>query len=146
MENQESMSSKYLDKAAKFMKIGVKQIKFQLKILGTDFIVLRPKENSKWKNVFGGSYSSDTTKETDYEQFTTRLLINMNEMKDVWSRNRDAIEVYSENPDLQLGDELQYTRSGITSRFTIIQTLAYSEAAVGLYVYTLSSMIETLET
>ena len=25
MENQESMSSKYLDKAAKFMKIGVKQ-------------------------------------------------------------------------------------------------------------------------
>ena len=47
MKNQESMSAKYLDKANKFMEIGMKQIKFQLKVLGTDFVVLRPKDNSK---------------------------------------------------------------------------------------------------
>ena len=145
-KNQESMSAKYLDKANKFMEIGMKQIKFQLKVLGTDFVVLRPKENSKWKNVFGGSYSSDPTKETDYDQFTTRLLINLNEMRDVWSRNKDTTEVYSDNGDLQVGDEVQYTRAGITYRFKIIQKSAYSETSVGLFVYILSSMIETLET
>lgn len=140
------MSAKYLDKANKFMEIGMKQLKFQLKVLGTDFIVLRPKAESKWKNVFGGSYSSDPTKETDYTQFTTRLLINLNEMKDVWSRNRDTTEVYSDKGDLEVGDELQYTRNGITYRFKIIQKSAYSEASVGLYTYILSAMIETLET
>ena len=146
MENQESMSAKYLDKANKFMEIGMKQIKFQLKVLGTDLIVLRPKENSKWKNVFGGSYSSDPTKETDYDQFTTRLLINQNEMKDVWSRNRDTTDVYTDNGDLQVGDEVQYTRAGITYRFKIVRKLAYSETSVGIFIYTLSSMIETLDT
>ena len=144
--NEESMSAKYLDKANKFMTIGMKQLKFQLKVLGTDFVVLRPLGGSKWKNVFGGSYSSDPTKETDYTQFTTRLLINLNEMKDVWSRNRDTTEVYSDNPDLEVGDELQYTRSGYTYRFKVVQKSAYSLEAVGLYVYILSAMIETLET
>ena len=67
-------------------------------------------------------------------------------MRDVWGRNRDTTEVYSDNPDLEVGDELQYTRSGYTYRFKIIQKSAYSEEAVGLYVYVLSSMIETLET
>lgn len=143
--NEESMSAKYLDKANRFMEVGMKQLKFQLKVLGTDFIVLRPTEGSKWKNVFGGSYSSDPTKETDYTQFTTRLLINLNEMKDVWARNRDTTEVYSDSSDLEVGDELQYTRSGLTYRFKIIQKMGYSQEAVGLFVYTLSAMIETIE-
>lgn len=144
--NEESMSAKYLDKANKFMAVGMKQLKFQLKVLGTDFVVLRPLEGSKWRNVFGGSYSSDPTKETDYTQFTTRLLINLNEMKDVWSRNRDTTEVYSDKSDLEVGDELQYTRSGYTYRFKVVQKSAFSQEAVGLFVYILSAMIETLDT
>ena len=67
-------------------------------------------------------------------------------MRDVWSRNKDTTEVYSDNGDLQVGDEVQYTRAGITYRFKIIQKSAYSETSVGLFVYILSSMIETLET
>ncbi|MCF0114040.1 MAG: hypothetical protein HUJ56_01710 [Erysipelotrichaceae bacterium] len=146
MENQEDMSAKYLDKANQLMTIGMKQIKFQLKFLGTDFVVLRPNDNSKWKKVFGGSYTSDPTKETDYTQFTTRLLINLNDMRDVWSRNRDTVEVYTDQGNLEVGDELQYTRAGITYRFKIIQKAAYSEVSVGLFSYVLSSMIETIET
>ena len=53
--NEESMSAKYLGKANKFMEIGMKQLKFQLRVLGTDFVVLRPTEGSKWKSVFSGS-------------------------------------------------------------------------------------------
>ena len=87
----ENMASKYLDKANKLYSIGMKNIKIQLKMLGTDFAVSRPKDNSKWKNVFGGSYSSDSTVETDYEYFDTRLIVNLNDMRDVWSRNRDKI-------------------------------------------------------
>ena len=62
----EDMASKNLEKANKLYAIGVKAIKLQMKLLGTDFVVLRPKDNSKWKNVFGGSYSSDSTLENDY--------------------------------------------------------------------------------
>lgn len=137
------MSSKYLDKANKFYEIGMKNLKFYLKFLGTKFIVSRPKDNSKWKNVFGGSYSSDSTLENDYEQFTTTLLINLNDLRDVWSRNKDTTEVYSDKGDLEVGDELQYTREKLTYRFKIIQKNSFSEAAKGLYVYVLSSIIET---
>ena len=141
--SEENMSSKYLEKATKFYQIGMKNIKLQLKFLGTKLIVNRPLDNSKWKNVFGGSYSSDSTVENDYTQFETTLLINLNDLRDVWSRNRDSLEVYSDKDDINVGDELQYTREGYTYRFKVIQKQAFSEAAKGLFVYTLSSIIET---
>ena len=143
-ELNEGMVSDYLNRSNKFLEIGMKNIKLLIKMIGTSFIV-SPKDNSKWKNVFGGSYSSDSTLENDYDQFHTRLVINLNDMKDVWSRNRDIVETYSDNGDLEVGDELEYTRSGITYRFKIIQKQAYSEATVGLFVYMLSSIIETKE-
>lgn len=143
--SRENMASKYLDKANKLYSVGMKNIKLQLKILGTDLVVLRPRDNSKWKNVFGGSYMSDSTLENDYDQFETRLIINMNELRDVWARNRDNLEVYSDKDDLNVGDELQYTRDTRTYRFKVIQKLSYSEVATSVYVYTLSSMIETKE-
>ena len=144
-ELNEGMVSDYLNRSNKFLEIGMKNIKLLIKMIGTSFIVSRPKDNSKWKNVFVGSYSSDSTLENDYDQFHTRLVINLNDMKDVWSRNRDIVETYSDNGDLEVGDELEYTRSGITYRFKIIQKQAYSEATVGLFVYMLSSIIETKE-
>ena len=141
----ENMAATALDKANKFYAIGMKQIKLQMKLLGTDFVVLRPKDNSKWKNVFGGSYSSDSTLENDYEQFTTRLIVNLNEMRDVWNRNRDTIESYTPDGSLKVGDELQFTRNKRTYRFKIILKQGFSEAAEVLYTYTLSSIIETLD-
>lgn len=139
------MSSRNLDKANKLYSIGMKNMKLPLSLLGTNFVVLRPKNNSKWKNVFGGSYSSDSTLENDYDQFTTRLIINKNEMQDVWNRNRDTIESYTTDSKLEVGDELQYTRNKRTFRFKVILKQSYSEAADVLYVYTLSSIIETLD-
>jgi len=144
MENQENMASRNLEKANKFYSIGMKNIKMLMALTGTDFIVLRPKDNSKWKNVFGGTYSSDSTLENDYSQFTTRLIVNMNEFKDVWNRNRDTLESYSPDGSLEVGDELQYTRDNITYRFKISMKQGYSEAAGVLFVYTLSSIIETI--
>ena len=144
MENQENMASRNLEKANKFYSIGMKNIKMLMALTGTDFIVLRPKDNSKWKNVFGGTYSSDSTLENDYTQFTTRLIVNMNEFKDVWNRNRDNLESYSPDGSLEVGDELQYTRDNITYRFKISMKQGYSEAAGVLFVYTLSSIIETI--
>lgn len=144
MMNQENMASRNLEKANKFYSIGMKNIKMLMALTGTDFVVLRPKDNSKWKNVFGGTYSSDSTLENDYDQFTTRLIVNMNEFKDVWNRNRDTLESYSPDGSLEVGDELQYTRDKITYRFKISMKQGYSEAADVLFVYTLSSIIETL--
>lgn len=144
MANQENMASRNLEKANKFYSIGMKNIKMIMALTGTDFVVLRPKDNSKWKNVFGGTYSSDSTLENDYDQFTTRLIVNLNEFKDVWNRNRDTLESYSPDGSLEVGDELQYTRDNITYRFKISMKQGYSEAADVLYVYTLSSIIETI--
>lgn len=143
--SSEDMSSRNLDKANKLYSIGMKNMKLPLSLLGTNFVVLRPKNNSKWKNVFGGSYSSDSTLENDYDQFTTRLIINKNEMQDVWNRNRDTIESYTTDSKLEVGDELQYTRNKRTFRFKVILKQSYSEAADVLYVYTLSSIVETLD-
>ena len=145
MANSEDMASKTLDKANKLYSIGIKNIALQMKLLGTTFVVLRPKDNSKWKNVFGGSYSSDSTLENDYEQFTTKLIINLNEMRDVWNRNRDTIEAYSPDGNLKVGDELQYTRDKRTYRFKISMKQGFSESAGVLFIYTLSSIIETLD-
>ena len=142
--SQEDMASKNIEKANKFYEIGMKNIKLQMKLLGTNFVLLRPKGNSKWKKVFGGTYSSDSTLENDYEQFTTRLIINMNEFKDVWNRNRDTVESYTPDGTLNVGDELQYTRDKRVYRFKIIMKQAFSESANTLYLYTLSSIIETL--
>lgn len=139
------MTSKNQDRAQKLYQIGLKNIKLQLKLNGTQFVVMRPKENSKWKNVFGGSYSSESTLENDYDQFTTILIVNMNDMRDVWNRNRDTLEAWTNDGSLQVGDELQYTRDGRTYRFKISLKQGFSETANSLFSYTLMSIIETLD-
>ena len=107
---------------------------------------MRPKDNSKWKNVFGGSFSSDSTLENDYEQFTTTLVINTNDMKDVWNRNRDTLEAWTNDGSLEVGDELQYIRNGRTYRFKISLKQGFSETADSLFSYNLMAIIETLDT
>ena len=139
------MTSKLFDKAQSLYQIGLKQIKVQLALNGTKFIVLRPKDNSKWKSVFGGSYSSDSTLENDYEQFDTVLVVNTGDMKDVWNRNRDSLDAWTNDGTLEVGDELQYTRDGRTYRFKISLKQSFSEAASSLFEYTLMSIIETLD-
>jgi hypothetical protein len=141
----ENMVLKSLDLSNKFYQAALSNIKAQLEILGTKFVVLRPKENSKWKNVFGGSYSSDSTLENDYDEFTTNLIVNLNDMKDVWNRNRDSIEAFTNDGSLEVGDELQYTRNKRTYRFKISLKQGYSETGDTLYSYTLMSIIETLD-
>ena len=143
---EENMTSRQQDKAQKLYQIGLKNIKLQLALNGTKFVVLRPKDNSKWKNVFGGSYSSDSTLENDYDQFITTLIVNTNDMRDVWNRNRDSLEALTNDGSLQVGDELQYTRDGRTYRFKISLKQGYSETANSLFSYTLMSIIETLDT
>lgn len=139
------MTPAALEKAKRFLQLGLKAIKIQLELNGTKFVVLRPKENSKWKNVFGGSFSSDANLETDYDQTTTTLIVNTNDMRDVWNRNRDTLDAWTNDGTLQLGDELQYTRDGITYRFKISQKSGFSDAADFLYSYSLMSIIETLD-
>lgn len=139
------MSSKNLDKANKLFAAGMKNIKLQLALTGTDFVVLRPKDTSKWKNVFGGTYSSESTLENDYTQFTTRLIVNLSEMKDVWNRNRDSIEAITNDGSLNVGDELRYTRDKRTFRFKITLKQGYSEVGGVLYSYSLMSIVETLD-
>lgn len=142
----EDLVSKYYDKVNKLYSIGMKNIKLTKKLLGTNFILNRPKAESKYKEVFGGSYSSENTLENDYIQSTVRLVINQNDMRDVWSRNRDTLDIYNDEDVLEYGDELQYTRDNRTYRFKVVAKNSFSEAAACVYQYTLSSIIETKDT
>lgn len=139
------MASKSQDIAQKLYQAGLGSIKVQLALNGTTFIVQRPKENSQWKRVFGGAASSNSTLENDYEEFTTTLIVNTNDMRDVWNRNRDSLEAWTNDGSLEVGDELQYTRDKRTYRFKISLKQGYSETANSLFSYTLMSIIETLE-
>lgn len=143
--NAEGMITSQLERANKLLAIGMKAIKLQMTLLGTNFVVRRPKNNSKWQNVFGGTYSSESTLENDYEEFTTKLIVNLNEMKDVWNRNRDTVDSLTDDGMLEVGDELQYTRDSRTYRFKVVLKQSYSEASVGIFQYTLMSIIETLD-
>ena len=145
MASAEGMVNSLFDRSSRFYSICLKNIKFYMNLLGHNFVVSRPKENSKWKNVFGGSFSSDNTLENDYEQFDTKLIVNLNEMKDVWNRNQGQLESYSPDGNLEVGDELQYTRNKRTFRFKIISKQSYSEDANILYAYVLSTIAETLD-
>ena len=100
MASAEGMVNSLFDRSSRFYSICLKNIKFYMNLLGHNFVVSRPKENSKWKNVFGGSFSSDNTLENDYEQFDTKLIVNLNEMKDVWNRNQGQLESYSEDANI----------------------------------------------
>jgi hypothetical protein len=142
----ENLVSEYYDKVNRLYTIGMKNIKLTKKLLGTNFILNRPKAESKYKEVFGGSYSSENTLENDYTQTTVRLVVNLNDMRDVWSRNRDTIDVYNDEDVLEYGDELQYTRDNRTYRFKVIAKSSFSEVAAAVYLYTLSSIIETKDT
>src|SRR5574344_548817 len=145
MSENENMTSKLQNKSQAFYKLTLKTIKLQLKLNGTKFVVLRPKENSKWKTVFGGTYSSNDTLENDYTELSTTLVINNNDRRDVWNRNRDSLEAWTNDDNLNVGDELQYTRDGRTYRFKITLKQGYSELSNSLFVYTLTSIIETLD-
>lgn len=145
IESEENMASRIQDKAQKLYQIGLKNIKLQLKLNGTKFVVLRPRDNSKWKNVFGGSYSSSDIMENDYEEFTTTMIINKQEMLDVWNRNRDVLESWTNDGSLEVGDELQYTRNDRTYRFKISTKMGLSETANTIFQYTLMGIIETLD-
>lgn len=147
-ENDEGMVAKYLNKATKFYSLGLRHIRTQIKFLGTQVDVSRPKPGSKWKNVFGGSYSStDEDIDTDFEHFETRLLLSINEMRDVWNRQRDTVEVWADESraGLEVGDVVSYSREGLVYRFKVIQKTAFSEAAKDIWIYTLASIIETKE-
>lgn len=141
----EGMVSSRQDLAQKLYRAGLGSIKIQLALNGTTFVVQRPKDCSQWKRVFGGAASSNSTLEDDYEQFSTVLVVNTNDMRDVWNRNRDSLEAWTNDGSLEVGDELQYTRDKRTYRFKVSLKQGYSETANTLFSYTLMSIIETLE-
>ena len=141
----EGMVASILEKATNLYATGAAGIKIQMALMGTDFVVLRPKDNSKWKNVFGGTYSSNSTLENDYDEFTTKLIVSLSDMRDVWNRNRDTVDALTNDGTLEVGDELQYTRNKRTFRFKIVRKEGFSEIADIVFNYTLMSIIETLD-
>ena len=54
---EENMTSRQQDKAQKLYQIGLKNIKLQLALNGTKFVVLRPKDNSLSGRMYLGVHT-----------------------------------------------------------------------------------------
>lgn len=128
---------KYLDNANKFYRLAMNQFDFYLKIMGTDVVIIRVKDDSAHKNVFGTVYSSNLNNDEDLIKLKYRILINMNDMRRIFSQSADNFEVYDNRDVMKMGDIIEFSRRDKTYQFKITEVQAFSEASDVLWRYTL---------
>lgn len=140
--SQVGFIDKYLDNANKFYSLAMNQFDFYLKIMGTDVIIIRVKDDSKHKQVYGTVYSSDLLNDEDLVKLKYRILINMNDMRKIYSQSADQFEIYDNRDVLKMGDIIEFSRKDKTYRFKVTEVQAFSEAASVLWKYNLSGYQE----
>jgi hypothetical protein len=132
----------YLDNANKFYSLAMNQFDFYLKLMGTDCTIIRITNESKQKEVFGSTYSSDLIGDGEIVRMKYRILINMNDMRKIYQQTIDQFEVYDNRPVMHLGDIIEFSRDKKTYKFKIVEEHAFSEAADVIYRYQLQGYQE----
>jgi hypothetical protein len=110
--------------------------------MGTDVRVVRVLDESVRKLVFGATFTSDMIGDYETKEFKYRILINMNDMRKIYQQSIDTLEIYDNQPVLELGDLLTYVRENKEYKFKIVDVQSFSEAAKVLYRYTLQGYQE----
>jgi hypothetical protein len=90
--------NKYLDNANTFYHIALQQFKFYKKLEGTKVVVSRVSNSSKYKEVFGTTYSSTLMNDNEKSEFEYVIIINMNDMKKLYQKNIDQLQ-FMDNQD-----------------------------------------------
>lgn len=131
-----SFVDEYLVNANRFYSLAMNQYDFYLKIMGIDVTVIRIKDESIRKLVFGSTFTSDMIGDAETKRFKYRIVINLNDMRKLFQQLIDSFEVYDNQPILELGDLVTYVRGDKEYKFKIVDVQSFSEAAKVLYRYT----------
>lgn len=134
--------NQYLDNANQFYATSFKQFNFYKKLLGTKVIVTRIKQDSKYKQVFGSVYSSTMLDDEEREEFNYTILINLNDMKNLYQKMIDQVDFYDNEDKIKIGDILTFTRKKQEYKFKVIKQETFSEAGGVLNRYQLQGLIE----
>lgn len=132
----------YLDNANRFYSIAMNQFDFYLKLMGTDVTIVRVKDDSKDKELFGATFTSDMLGDGDVDRLKYRILINLNDMRKIYQQTADQFEVFDNRDVMKLGDLIIYQRREREYKFKVIDVQAFSEAKNVLYRYTLQGYQE----
>lgn len=125
-----------------FYKIGLTQLSWYKKTLGTKCIVSRIIKQSKYKDVFGSTVSSTINENTDVEEFPYVVLINLNDMMKLFQKSITQLDFYDNESILQLGDVLRFSSSGQEFRYKITDIQTFNETGKVLNRYSISGLVE----
>ena len=135
-----------LDNTNRIHQIGLKQFSWWKKVQGTKCQVVRIKENTSYKNVFGSIANSTLPDDDDAEKFTYVVLISMNDMKKLFQKSIDPLQFYDNEGILQLGDILVFSRLSQEYKWKVTDIQTFSETGNVLNYYTISGLAEVNST
>ena len=143
MKTNVGFVQQYLDNANQFYATALKQFSFYKKILGTKVIISRIKKTASVNIVFGASVSSTLPEDKDVEKFDHVIIINLNDMKNVYLKTAGEMDIYDNEDVIKIGDVLTYARKNQEYKFKVIRHESFSEAEGVLNKYTINSFTET---
>lgn len=135
-----------LDNTNRIHQVGLKQFSWWKKVQGTKCQVVRIKENTSYKNVFGSIANSTLPDDDDAEKFPYVVLISMNDMKKLFQKSIDPLQFYDNEGILQLGDILVFSRLSQEYKWKVTDIQTFSETGNVLNYYTISGLAEVNST
>jgi hypothetical protein len=142
MKESRGFVNQHLDNAKKFYSTGLKQFKFYKKLLGTKVVVSRG-NNSDWNYAFGSVFTDTSVNNENCIKFDYTVLINLNDMKDIYLKMVDPIDIYDNEDTLKKGDLLTFARGNQVYNFRVTKHETFSEAGNIINKYILGGIIET---
>ena len=134
--------NQHADNVLHFYRNALLQFNFTKKYYGTQVVVNRPIKGSDGEEVFGSIYSSTIANDDEYEYFNYVIVINMNNMKNIYLKTIEQVEIFDNEAVLKKGDTLTFTRGNYEYKFIIKEHYTYSEAGGVINKYLLSGFRE----
>jgi len=120
----------------------LKQFAWYKKVMGTKVTVIRIKERSKYKKVFGSVASSTIPDDRDAEKFEYTILISLNDMLRLYQETSTTMTFYDNEDKIELGDILAYSRKDMQYKFKVMEIRTFSEADDTLREYTIGGLAD----
>jgi hypothetical protein len=132
-----------LDNTNEFYSIAMQQLDFYKELMGTKVRVWRLSSKAPQKKVFGVTDSSTQPGDPNREEFDHVVLINLNDMRNIYQKTAGQIEFYDNVKKLELGDVLIFARKKQEYRFKVNLVESFSEAEGVLFRYQILGQQET---
>lgn len=116
------------------------------KVLGTEVVVDRVKEDSMYKTVYGVAYNDTIEGNTEVEHFHHTIVINMNTLLKVWNVTENDLQFYDIGEDLEMGDILTFSRNNLEYKWKITEIMQLTDVGGIVRQYTITPLSSTYAT